>query len=135
MSATEILIAEDEKSVAHELKERLEALGYKVAGIINSGEDAVQVAEELQPDLVLMNVRLRGARSGIKTGSLIHTLHDIPIVYLVDFSSQATIRRAGATGPFGYIFRPFDEKYLYGTIETASSGIRWKKSFNKADNG
>ena len=119
-----ILIAEDEKSVADELKGCLEGLGYKVAGIINSGEDAIQATERLQPELVLMNARLRGTRNGVRTGSLIHTLHDIPIIYLVDYSSQATIRRAGATGPFGYIFRPFDEKHIFATIETAL--IRYK---------
>jgi PAS domain S-box-containing protein len=119
MPATELLIAEVDESVAQELKVKLQGLGYKVTGIIHLSDDAFQAVEELQPQLVLMNVRLRGTKSGIKTGSLIHTLHNIPIVYLVDFSNQATIQRAGVTGPFGYIFRPFDEKYLYATIETA----------------
>lgn len=119
MSRTGILIAEGEKTVAHELKGRLEGLGYKVAGIISSSEETIQATEKLQPELVLMNVQLRGTKSGIKTGSLIHTLHGTPIVYLVDYSGQATIRRAGVTGPFGYIFRPFDEKQIFATIETA----------------
>ena len=119
MPATELLIAEVDESVAQELKVKLQGLGYKVTGIIHLSDDAFQAVEELRPQLVLMNVRLRGTKSGIKTGSLIHTLHNIPIVYLVDFSNQATIQRAGVTGPFGYIFRPFDEKYLYATIETA----------------
>lgn len=132
MPPTGILIAEDEKSVAHELKRRLEGLGYKVAGIINSGEDAIQATEKLQPELVLMNVRYQGTRGGIKTGSLIHTLHNTPVVYLVDYSSQATIRRAGATGPFGYIFRPFDEKHIFATIEIALIRHKMEKKLHQS---
>ncbi len=66
-----------------------------------------------------MNIRLKGASDGIQTGSLIRTNRNIPIVYLVDTSSQDTIRRAGATEPFGYIFRPFDERRIFATLETA----------------
>jgi PAS domain S-box-containing protein len=119
MAATEILIAEYEKTVAQELKVRLEKLGYKVVDIAYSSESAVEKTEKLHPDVVLMNVRLNGAIDGIQTGSYIRDFHDTPIVYMIDYSSQATIRRAGTTGPFGYIFRPFDEKQIFATIETA----------------
>jgi len=119
MAATEILIAESEKSVAQKLKAQLETLGYKVVDIAYSGESAVEKTGKLHPDVVLMNVRLNGAIDGTQTGSYIHDYHDTPIVYTIDYSSQATIRRAGATGPFGYIFSPFDEKQVFATIETA----------------
>ena len=119
MSATEILIAEYENSVAQELKVQLEKLGYRVVDIANSGETAAEKTEKLRPDVVLMNVRLNGAIDGIQTGSYIRDYHDTPIVYMIDYSSQATIRRAGTTGPFGYIFRPFDEKQIFATLETA----------------
>ncbi len=119
MSATGILIAEDEKLIAQELRGLLEELGYKVVDIAYSGEEAIEKTEKLRPYIVLMNIRLKGTRNGIQTGSLIGDSHDTPIVYMVDYSSQATIRRAGASGPFGYIFRPFDKKQIFATIETA----------------
>ena len=119
MSPTGILIAEGEKSVAQELGECLEGLGYKVLGIASSGEEAIEKTEKLRPQIVLMNIRLKGTRDGIHTGSLIHDFHETPIVYMIDSSSQATIRRAGATGPFGYIFRPFDEKQIFAIVEAA----------------
>jgi len=119
VSVIEILIAEYEKSVAEELKVQLEKLGYKVVDIAYSGEAAVEKTGKLQPDVVLMNVRLNGAIDGVQTGSYIHDYHDTPVVYMIDYSSQATIRRAGTTGPFGYIFSPFDEKQIFATIETA----------------
>ena len=119
MAITEILIAEYEKSVAQDLKSQLEKLGYKVVDIAYSGEEAVEKTEKLRPDVVLMNVRLNGAIDGIQTGSYIRDYHDTPIVYVMDYSSQATIRRAGTTGPFGYVFNPFDEKQIFATIETA----------------
>ncbi len=119
MPATDVLIAEYEKSVAQELRGHLEQLGYKVVDIVYSGEEAIEKTEKLRPHIVLMNIRLRGATDGIQTGSLIRDYHNTPIVYMVDYSSQATIRRAGATGPFGYILRPFDEKQIFVTIEVA----------------
>ncbi|HEX9333838.1 MAG TPA: response regulator, partial [Anaerolineales bacterium] len=119
MPGTDVLIAEDEKSVAQELRGRLEELGYKVVDIAYSGEEAIEKTEKLRPHVVLMNIRLKGATDGIQTGSHIRDYHDTPIIYMIDYSSQATIRRAGTTGPFGYIFRPFDEKQIFATIEIA----------------
>ena len=119
MSPNGILIAEDEILAVQELRELLERLGYKVADVASSGAEALRKAEKLHPEIVLMNIRLKGKKDGIQTGSLIHALHDTPIVYMIDYSNQATIRRATATGPFGYIFRPFDEKQIFAAIETA----------------
>lgn len=119
MSANDILIAEDENSTAQELRERLEGLGYRVIDIAASSAEALQKTEKLHPEIVLMNIRLKGERDGIQTGSLLHALHGTPIVYMTDYSNQAMIRRVTATGPFGYIFKPFDEKQIVATIETA----------------
>jgi PAS domain S-box-containing protein len=119
MSAAGLLIAEYENSVAQDLKVLLEALGYRVIDIAYSGEEAIEKTETLRPNLVLMNTRLKGAIDSLQTGSHIRDNQDIPIVYMVDYGSQATIRRAGTTAPFGYIFRPFDEKQIFATIETA----------------
>jgi len=119
MSPSSILIAEYDMSAAQELRERLEGLGYRVVDIASSSAEVLHKTEKLRPEIVLMNVRLKGKKDGIQTGNLLHALHDTPIVYMVDYSSQATIRHAAATGPFGYIFRPFDEKQIFATIETA----------------
>ncbi|MGE5373978.1 MAG: response regulator [Bacteroidota bacterium] len=119
MPATGILIAEYDNSVARELAAHLEGFGYKVLGIACSSEDALARIQQLNPDLVLMNIRLKGTIDGIQTGSLIRSVRNIPIVYLVNTGSQDTIRRAGATEPFGYIFKPFDDRRIFATIETA----------------
>lgn len=119
MSAAHILIAEHAQAAAEELKKRLEELGYKVVATASSGEEAVEKTKKLHPHLVLINVGLQGAKDGIETGSFLHDSYDIPIVYMVDYARQATIRRVGTTGPFGYIFQPFNEKQIFATIETA----------------
>jgi PAS domain S-box-containing protein len=119
MSAAGILIAEYEYSVAQNLKVQLEALGYRVVDIAYSAEEVIEKTEKLRPNIVLMNTRLMGTGARAQTGSHICDDQDIPIVYMVDYGSQATIRRVGTTSPFGYIFRPFDEKQIFATIETA----------------
>jgi PAS domain S-box-containing protein len=116
---TDILIVEKEASVARELREQLTQLGYKVVDIACSGKEAIEKAKKFCPQIVLMNIRLKGATDGLQTGSLIRDHYDMPVIYVIDNSSQATIRRAGATGPFGYIFRPFDTKQIFATVEMA----------------
>ena len=119
MAVIDILIAEYQTLEAQELKVRVEGLGYRVVGLAHSSEDALSKIEVLRPHLILMNILLQGKTDGIQTGSLIRDRHQMPIIYIIDSSSQETIRRAGSTGPYGYIFRPFDEKQIYATIETA----------------
>ena len=119
MSVTDILIVEDNKIVAQELREQLDGLGYKVVDVASSGQEAIEKTKTLGPQIVLMNIRLRGTIDGLRTASDIRDYYDTPVIYLMDYSSQATIRRAGATGPFGYIFRPFDGKQIFATIEVA----------------
>jgi PAS domain S-box-containing protein len=119
MSLNGILIADDEESAAQELRERLEALGYRVIDIASSSAEALHKTEKLRPEIVLMNIRLKGEKDAIQTGSLLHALHGTPIVYMVGYSNQDIIQGVTATGPFGYIFRPFDEKQIVATIETA----------------
>ena len=119
MSVTDILSVEDNESVVQELREQLDELGYKVVGVASSGREAIEKTKTLRPHIVLMNIRLQGTIDGIQAGSDIRDYYDIPVIYMMDYSSQATIRRAGATGPFGYIFRPLDGKQIFATIEVA----------------
>jgi PAS domain S-box-containing protein len=119
MSAANILIVENTQVAAQELQQRLEELGYQVVDVAFSGDEAIEKTKRLRPHLLLMNIRLEGIRGGIEIGTFLRDTCDLPIVYMIDHTSQATIRRAGATGPFGYIFKPFDEKQIFATIETA----------------
>lgn len=119
MSVTDILIVEDNQTVAQELRAQLESLGYKVVDIAASGQEAIEKTKTLCPQIVLMNIRLKGRVDGIQAGSNIREEYDTPVIYMMDYGSHATIRRAGATGPFGYIFRPFDGKQIFATIEIA----------------
>jgi PAS domain S-box-containing protein len=119
MSAPDILIVEDNRLEAQELHERLEELGYRVAGIACTGEEAIERTRELRPSIVMMNMRLKGKLDAIQIGSHIRDQYDTPVIYTTDYSSQTTIRRAGATGPFGYVFQPLEEKQIFATIEIA----------------
>ena len=119
MINSRILIITNEAKVAHDLRERLLKLGYKVVGISTSNEDVLPKIKDTKPELILTDIRLNGERGGIKTGQLIHTNYDIPIIYITGSVGETTIQRAKSTGPFGYVFKPFDEKQIFATIETA----------------
>jgi PAS domain S-box-containing protein len=119
MPKANILIVEDEAVVAADLAGKLERAGYRSVGIACDGEDAVETAKALAPDLVLMDIRLAGPMDGIKTAERIQALRNIPIVYLTAHSDMATLRRAAATEPFGYILKPFEERDVTTQIEIA----------------
>ena len=114
-----ILVVEDGNVIAKDLSLRLKNLGYDVAGVANSGEDALKLIEETRPDLILMDIMLKGDIDGIETASLVKERFDIPVVYLTAFSDDETIARAKITGPFGYILKPFEERELKSNIEIA----------------
>ena len=119
MSVTDILIVEDNKTVVQELRKQLDMLGYRVVDVASSGQEAIEKTKTLCPHIVLMNIRLKGTIDGLQTSNDIRNDYDTPVIYMMDYGSQATIRRAGSTGPFGYIFRPFDGKQIFATIEIA----------------
>ena len=119
MPKANILIVEDEAVVAADLAGKLERAGYRSVGIAADGEDAVETAKTLAPDLVLMDIRLAGPMDGIKTAERIQSTRSIPIVYLTAHSDMATLRRAAATEPFGYILKPFEERDVTTQIEIA----------------
>lgn len=119
MVNTRILIATNEEIIAINLCDCLLKLGYTVAGTAKTNEEIITKIEETKPDLILTDIRLNGRREGIKTGQLIHSNYSTPIVYITGSASETTIQRAKSTGPFGYIFKPFDEKQIYATVETA----------------
>lgn len=114
-----IMVVEDEKIVARDLKLSLESLGYQVPAIVASGELAIQQALNLRPDLILMDICLQGNIDGIKAAGIIVENLDIPIVYLTAHSDDATLGQAVLTRPFGYLIKPFEERELRTVIEVA----------------
>src|SRR5947209_7887724 len=114
-----ILIVEDEQIVAMDLQDKLEAMGYRVAGHASSGEGAVAQAERLRPDLVLMDVRLDGEMDGIEAAGLIRQRLAVPVVYLTAYSGDDVVGRAMQSAPFGYVLKPYNDRELSLVIEVA----------------
>lgn len=116
---TKILVVEDERIIALNLTENLESLGYAVVGIAASGEKAVEKATQLCPDLVLMDIQLKGNIDGIQAAEKIWETLSIPVIFVTGHSDQSTLERATITAPFGYILKPVKEKELSVAISIA----------------
>ncbi|MGF2034573.1 MAG: ATP-binding protein [Nostoc sp. CmiVER01] len=114
-----ILVVEDEYILAINLQESLESLGYIVLDIADSAEGAIVKATELRPNLILMDIRLRGEMDGIQAAEQIWHNLQIPAIYVTGHSDKSTVERATLTSPFGYILKPIKEQELYVAIQTA----------------
>ena len=114
-----IMVVEDEAVISMEIQDRLTKMGHSICGTAVSGEQAVSVATANHPDLILMDVQLRGEVDGVQTAKQIRDLIEIPIIYLTAFADDRTVERAKLTQPFGYLIKPFSEKELYAAIEMA----------------
>ncbi|HVV87434.1 MAG TPA: response regulator [Kofleriaceae bacterium] len=112
-----VLIVEDEVVVADDLRERLDELGYQAFAIATSSDQAVRCAAARRPDIVLMDVRLRGVHDGIETATLLRDRFDVPIVYLTAHADDATLRRAQQTAPYGFLTKPVRSTDLRSVIE------------------
>lgn len=119
MSAKKLLIVEDERIIAEDIRRIVHNLGYEVLDIVSSGEKALSVVDNTAPDLVLMDIHLDGKMSGIETAEQIYKSHQSPVVYLTAYADEMTLLKAKISEPFGYILKPFDEKELHATIEMA----------------
>jgi PAS domain S-box-containing protein len=119
MGKTTILIVEDEAIVAADLSGKLGQLGYEVVGITAKGEEAIELACSRKPQVVLMDIRLKGPMDGIEAAEAIRHWHCAPVIYLTAHSDSPTLERAKLSGPFGYIIKPFEERELSTTIELA----------------
>jgi diguanylate cyclase (GGDEF)-like protein len=119
MSQKKILIVEDESIIAEDISDSLISLGYRISGMVYSGEEAIEAAAKCRPDLVLMDVNLQGEIDGITAAAEIRDRFQIPVVYLTAYADENTLRRVNATKPFGYIVKPFEEKNLHTTIQLA----------------
>jgi PAS domain S-box-containing protein len=112
-----VLVVEDELIIAKGVEKQLKGLGYAVSGLAASGEDAVRMAVERRPDLILMDINLGGGMDGVEAAGRVREQLDVPVVYLTAFSDDATLQRAKLTQPFGYILKPYDDKDLQTAIE------------------
>jgi PAS domain S-box-containing protein len=119
MSSVKILVVEDESIVAMDIKHRLENMDYVVPAVVSSGEEAVEKVSETLPDLILMDIVLRGEMDGIEAAQIIKDNYNIPVLYLTAYSDEKTLKRAKITGPFGYIIKPFEDRELHSAIEVA----------------
>ncbi|RLA86666.1 MAG: hypothetical protein DRG58_11810 [Deltaproteobacteria bacterium] len=122
-----ILIVEDERIIAEDLKQTLETLGYSVSAIVASGEEAINAVAAQNPDLVLMDIVLKGEMDGIAAAAQIRSLFKIPVVFLSAYGDAQTLERAKVTEPFGYILKPFDNRELHINIEIALHKSRTEK--------
>lgn len=118
-TSARVLVVEDEWVVATDVRDCLEELGYSVVAIVASGEEAIIRARELQPDLVLMDIRLEGEMDGIQAAQQIWNELQIPIIYATGYSDKVTVDRATETEPFGYVLKPIKESDLYVAITLA----------------
>lgn len=113
------LIVEDETLIAEELRERLSGLGFSVIAAVDSAEEGVAIATRERPDLVLMDIRLRGEKDGVQAAKEIRLQVDVPIVYLTAHSDRLTVDRVKQTDHDGFILKPFLRRELQSTIEIA----------------
>jgi diguanylate cyclase (GGDEF)-like protein/PAS domain S-box-containing protein len=141
-----ILVVEDEEITALDIKTRLEKLGYHVPETVNSGEEAILLAEQLKPDLILMDIVLKGEMLGTTAAQQISTQYYIPIIFLTSFGDDATVKKAKIAGAYGYITKPFETRDLRIGIEMAlfkhdlqikleMSELRFRNTFDHATVG
>ncbi len=133
MAEAKIMIVEDEVLFAKDLKDLLERLGYTVPALVSTGEEAIEKAGEMKPDLVLMDIVLKGGMDGIEAADLIRTRFKIPVVYLTAYADDETVQRAKITEPYGYVVKPLEERDLHVTLEIAlymyaKYGVRTKEN-------
>ncbi len=119
MTAAKILVVEDEKILAVELRNSLQKLGYSVYEVTNSGKEAIQKVAEIKPNLVLMNICLAGEVDGVNIVNIIQNNYEIPVLYLTDYSEYRALQKDRLKEPFSYILKPFTKKDLHIAVEVS----------------
>ncbi len=119
MPHVKLLIVEDEEIVAFDIEDILKSLGYEVSAIVASGEEAIAFCTTIKPDLVLMDIMLKGDMDGTQAAEEIKKNFNIPVIYLTAYGDTKTLDRAKTTEPFGYLVKPFEERELHTAIEIA----------------
>jgi PAS domain S-box-containing protein len=119
MKNGKILVVEDSRIVAEDIKQKLTGLGYTVSAIATSGETALAAAEQTIPDIALMDIQLGKGMNGIDTANELRQKYQVPVIYLTAYADDRTIEKAKFTEPYGYIIKPFDDDELQSAIEIA----------------
>ena len=117
ITGKQILVVEDEIVTGIDIKKMLKNLGYNVPVVVSSGEEAIKKVKENNPDLVLMDINLKGGMDGIEAASKIHSFSDIPVIYLTAFSDNKTLERAKITEPYAYMIKPLKTRELQINLE------------------
>jgi len=125
-----ILVAENERIIAVDIKNSLQRLGFKVTALVSSGEEVLKKVNEERPDLILMDITLDGSLNGIETAEIISSKYNIPVIYLTAYGDRETIQKAKITEPYGYLIKPFDSREIEIAIEMAfiKRGISFEDS-------
>jgi len=129
---TKILIVEDEMIIAANISLQLTELGYEVTGIIPRGEDALLNIEENKPDILLLDINLKGSLDGIETAKAMQKTHNIPVIYLTANVDDAHFNRAKETHPYGFISKPFKKLDLQRAIELTISQLQSQPSESRS---
>ncbi|MBU4446075.1 MAG: response regulator [Candidatus Marinimicrobia bacterium] len=119
MAKVKILVVEDEYSVAEVIQDMLINFEYDVPNVVSSGEEAIEETKKIRPDLVLMDIKLKGKMDGIEAANQIRDRYNIPVIYLTGHAEEDFLQRAKITGPFGYMLKPFKAEELQTTIKMA----------------
>lgn len=119
MTPLRILIVEDEAITALDIEGILEDLGYTVVGSVDNGKDALNTVESENPNLILMDIKIKGEMDGIETAGLIWKEHKIPVIFLTSYSDEGTLSRAKLVQPFGYVLKPFEREDIHAAVELA----------------
>jgi len=112
-----IMIVEDESIVAHDIRKTLQLYGYEVLSVESSGESALERFSKDPPDLVLMDIMLKGRLDGIETSRQIHTLYGVPVIFLTSYSDDRLLEQAKKTEAFGYLIKPYQDRELKTVVE------------------
>jgi two-component system, LytTR family, response regulator LytT len=128
MANIRILIVEDEFIIAEDLKLQLEKLGYSVTGIAKSYEKALSLISEDEPDLLLVDIKLKGEKDGIDLVTTVQEEHDFPFIFLTSHADKNTVERAKKVHPNGYLIKPFEREDLYTSIEIAFANYVQEKA-------
>ncbi len=127
MQKIKIQIVEDESIFARDLEYQLVSMNFSVVSISDTGEQAIKEAEKVVPDLILMDIRLKGKIDGIETSQKIRSHNNIPVIFLTAYADEQTLKRAKFTEPFGYLLKPINKRELKAVIEMALYKHRMEK--------
>ncbi|MBI5409627.1 MAG: response regulator [Nitrospirae bacterium] len=126
-----ILVVEDEAIIARDLQWRLQRMGYDAPFAVATGKDALDKTMEYKPDLILMDIMLRGQIDGIETTERIHASRDVPVIYLTAYADDEILERAKVTEPFGYLIKPIEDRELHSAIEITLYKHRLEKKLRE----